>query len=100
MAHPATKNLSGVERLEARITSDKKSVLKNAADLSGRTLTDFVIHSAYEAAKRVIEEHQQLHLSVADRDVFIQALLNPSKPTDKLLKAVKNTKKMWFLNDR
>ena len=93
MAYPATKSSSGMERLEARITADKKSVLKNAADLSGRTLTDFVIHSAYEAAKQVIEEHQQLHLSVADRDVFIQALLNPPKPTDKLLKAVKKYKK-------
>ena len=93
MAHPATKSSSGIERLEARITSDKKSVLKNAADLSGRTLTDFVIHAAYEAAKRVIEEHQQLHLSVADRDIFIHALLNPPKPTDKLLKAAKKYKK-------
>src|SRR3990167_8287675 len=89
MAHQATNNSSGIERLEARITSDKKSVLKNAADLSGRTLTDFVIHSAYEAAKRVIEEHQQLHLSIADRKVFIQALLNPLQPTDNLLKAAK-----------
>jgi uncharacterized protein (DUF1778 family) len=93
MAHPAIKSTPEIERLEARITSDKKSVLKNAADLSGRTLTDFVIHSAYEAAKRVIEEYQQLHLSVADRDVFIQALLNPSKPTDKLIKAAKKYKK-------
>lgn len=93
MANPATKSSSGIERLEARITSDKKSLLKNAADLSGRTLTDFVIHSAYEAAKRVIEEHQQLHLSVVDRDVFVQALLNPPKPTDKLLKAAKKYKK-------
>ena len=93
MAQPAHKGSSVIERLEARITADKKHVLKNAADLSGRTLTDFVIHSAYEAAKRVIEEHQQLHLSVADRDVFIQALLNPIKPTDKLIKAAKKYKK-------
>ncbi len=93
MAHPATKSSFGIERLEARIASNKKSILKNAADLSGYTLTDFVIHSAYEAAKRVIEEHQQLHLSITDRDVFIQALLNPPKPTNKLLKAGKKYKK-------
>ena len=93
MTRLAMKDTHGIERLEARISTDKKSVLKNAADLSGRTLTDFVIHFAYEAAKRVIEEHQQLHLSVADRDVFIRALLNPSKPTDKLLKAAKKYKK-------
>lgn len=93
MAHPATKNTSDIERLEARISADKKSILKNAADLSGRTLTDFVINSAYEAAIRVIQEYQQLHLSVKDREVFVRALLNAPNPSDKLLKATKKYKK-------
>ncbi len=92
MAHPAVKN-SDIERFEARISADKKGLLKNAAELSGRTLTDFVINSAYEAAVRVIQEYQQLHLSVKDRDIFIQALLNPPSPSDKLLKAAKKYKK-------
>lgn len=93
MAHPAIKHISGTERLEARISPDKKTLLKNAAELSGRTLTDFVIDSAYEAAVRVIQEYQQLHLSLTDRDVFIQALLNPPNPSNNLLKAVKKYKK-------
>ncbi len=93
MSHPATKHTSTIERLEARITSDKKSILKNAADLSGRTLTDFVINSAYEAAIRVIQEHQQLHLTVKDQNIFVQALLQPKNPSDKLQKAVKKYKK-------
>jgi uncharacterized protein (DUF1778 family) len=92
MAHPA-QNTSEIERFEARISADKKSVLKNAAELSGRTLTDFVIQSAYEAAIRVIQEYQQLHLSIKDRDIFIQALLNPPSPSDKLVKAAKMYKK-------
>jgi len=93
MAHPATKDSSDIERLEARISADKKSILKNAADLSGRTLTDFVINSAYDAAIRVIQEYQQLHLSVKDREVFVHALLNAPSPSDKLLKAAKKYKK-------
>jgi uncharacterized protein (DUF1778 family) len=93
MAHPAIKNTAETERLEARISADKKIILKNAAILSGRTLTDFVIHSAYEAAIRVIQEYQQLHLSVKDREVFVKALLNPPNPSSKLLKAVKKYKK-------
>lgn len=91
MKQRAIKN--DIERLEARISSDKKSVLKNAADLSGRTLTDFVIHSAYEAAVRVIQEFQQLHLSVKDRDIFVKAILNPPTPNKKLLNAAKIYKK-------
>jgi len=81
------------ERLEARISSDKKKLLKNAAELSGRTLTDFVVHSAYEAAVRIIHEYQQLHLSVNDREIFIHALLNPPMPSANLLKAAKKYKK-------
>lgn len=91
-AQPAKKS-SDTERLEARIGADKKSILKSAAELSGRTLTDFVVNSAYEAAVRVIQEFQQLRLSVKDRDVFIQAILNPPNPSNKLLKAAQKYKK-------
>ena len=84
---------SEIDRLEARISTQKKGVLKNAAALTGRTLSEFVISAAYEAAIRLIREHQQLHLSETDRDVFMQALLNPPKPNKNLLKAVKLHKK-------
>lgn len=94
MSQPMPKqHPSDTERLEARISSDKKKLLKNAAELSGRTLTDFVVHSAYEAAVRVIQEYQQLHLSINDREIFIQALLHPPTPSVNLLKAVKKYKK-------
>lgn len=93
MMHQTVKKSVEIERLEARIYSDQKSVLKNAAELSGSTLTDFVIKAAYEAAIRVIQEHQQLHLSVKDREVFIFALLNTPDPSAKLLSAVKKYKK-------
>jgi uncharacterized protein (DUF1778 family) len=91
--HPAIKNPAEIERLEARISADKKIILKSAADLSGRTLTDFVINSAYEAAIRVIQEYQQLHLSVKDRETFVRILLNAPAPSDKLSKAAKEYKR-------
>lgn len=93
MGQPAIKHSQDLERLEARISADKKNLLRNAAELSGRTLTDFVINSAYEAAVRVIQEYQQLHLTAVDRDVFIQALLTPPKASNNLLKAVVQYKK-------
>ncbi len=93
MGQPAIKHSLDIERFEARMSADKKSLLKNAAELSGRTLTDFVIHSACEAAIRVIQEYQQLHLTAVDRDVFIQALLNPPKASNNLLRAVDQYKR-------
>lgn len=93
MASSKMKQKPEIERLEARISAKKKDFLKYAADLTGRSLTDFVVNSAYEAALRVIKEHEQLHLSLKDRDVFIQALLHPPAPSSALLRAAKKHKK-------
>ncbi|HEY9597523.1 MAG TPA: DUF1778 domain-containing protein [Cyanophyceae cyanobacterium] len=80
---PAT-NPKSVARLEARIAPEIKALWQKAADLEGRTLTDFVIASVQAAACRVIEQHQTLKLSVEDSEAFVNALLNPPKPNEAL----------------
>ena len=99
MALQAMRKKPETERLEARITSEKKMLLRHAADLSGRSLTDFIVSSAYENATRIIQEHEQLRLSFKDRDIFIQAVLNPPKPSKNILKAVKKYQKDVFSSD-
>lgn len=86
-------NQTHTERLEARISAEKKTFLKYAAELTGRSLTDFVVNAAYEAATRAIKQHEQVHLSLRDRELFIQALLNAPEPSKVLLSAVKKYKK-------
>ena len=41
-------------RLEARITPDALAVVRRAADLEGRSVSDFVVTAAREAARKVI----------------------------------------------
>lgn len=82
-AAPAGK----AERLEARITPEQKEILQHAAELEGRSLTDFVVSSAQEAARRVIHDHEILLLSSKDRQVFLDAILHPAAPNDKLRRA-------------
>ncbi|MGZ5778375.1 MAG: type II toxin-antitoxin system TacA family antitoxin [Croceibacterium sp.] len=74
-------------RLEARVTVDQKALLQQAATLSGRTLSDFVVASAQEAAARVIQEHETIRLSRAEQVAFVNALLKPRAPTARLRKA-------------
>lgn len=74
-------------RLEARITQETKALVQKAADLEGRTLTDFVVASVQAAAYRVIEHHQTLKLSIEDSEAFVDAILNPSKPNEALQSA-------------
>jgi uncharacterized protein (DUF1778 family) len=75
-AAPARK-----ERFEARISGEQKAIFKRAADLQGRSLTDFVIFSAQDAAARTIEQMEVIRLSAADSLAFAEALLNPREPS-------------------
>lgn len=75
------------ERLEARISADQKGLFQRAAELQGRTLTDFVVQSAHEAAVRTIEEMQAIRLAEADSRAFAEALLAPREPSPRLTAA-------------
>jgi uncharacterized protein (DUF1778 family) len=86
MRMPAMPKL---ERLEARVTREQKHLIEHAAELEGRSITDFVVASAQSAAKQVIQDHEILKLTARDREVFVQALLNPPRPTNKLRQAVR-----------
>jgi uncharacterized protein (DUF1778 family) len=82
------------ERLEARLSTELKKLFQEAANLHGITMTDFVIRSAQEAAKRVVQEREVMRLGELDRRVFVSALLNPPKPSSRLRSAVENYKKV------
>jgi uncharacterized protein (DUF1778 family) len=85
---------SKAERLEARISKEQKELFQRAADLQGRSLTDFVLSSVLDAAKRAIQEHEMMILSVQDREVFVEALLNPPELSCKLEAAAQRYKQI------
>lgn len=74
-------------RLEARMTTDQKALLQHAANLAGRTLSEFVVASAQEAAARVIQEHETARLSRKEQIAFVSALLDAPAPNARLRKA-------------
>ena len=74
-------------RLEARISTDLHALLKRAAELQGRTMTDFVIAAVQEAAHQAIEQAAVIRLSMADQECFAQALLSPPPPSPALKRA-------------
>ncbi|MEX5218340.1 MAG: DUF1778 domain-containing protein [Nitrospira sp.] len=76
-------------RFEARITEQQKALFQRAAELTGRSLTDFVVASAQETASRTLREHEALVLSARDREAFVAALLNAPAPVPRLRKAVR-----------
>jgi uncharacterized protein (DUF1778 family) len=92
MAKSVLKSARGrtrAQRLETRVTAEQKSLIEHAAALQGRTVTDFVLTSVQDAARRAIAEHQQLELSVRDSQAFVDALLNPKPINDRLRDTVR-----------
>ena len=71
----------------ARIALDALKVVKRAAEIQGRSVSDFVVAAAQEAAHRTIEEAQIIRLSVEDQHSFAEAILSPPEPTPALRRA-------------
>jgi uncharacterized protein (DUF1778 family) len=80
-------------RLEARIPASQKRLLERAASLRGTSLTDFVISSAQEAATKTIKDFEILTLCDEAREVFVNALLNPPEPNERLRAAAARYRK-------
>jgi uncharacterized protein (DUF1778 family) len=63
------------------------ATLKRAAELQGRSLTDFVVSAAHDAAQRAIEEQAILRLSAEDQQRFAEVLIQPPAPNAALNEA-------------
>jgi uncharacterized protein (DUF1778 family) len=77
------------ERLEARVSADQKDLFVRAAELQGRTLTDFVVATLHEAAVRTIEEMRAIRLNAEESRAFAEAMLNPREPSPRLRAAAR-----------
>lgn len=87
------QNRQKSERLEVRINTKQKRLYMKAAELRGVSLSSLVVAEMEKAAARIIREHEIIKLSQNDQTAFAQALLNPPKPSKKLIKAAKLQKK-------
>ena len=63
--------------------------MHRAAKLRGLTLTAYLLATAGEDAKRVVEDAEILRLAREDQIRFAEALINPPKPNRRLARAAK-----------
>lgn len=71
-------------RIVLKTTKALKDMLNTAASLTGQDMTSFVLASAEERAKAVLNEYQSLFLSRNEQVNFMHALKNPGKPNQNL----------------
>ncbi len=74
-------------RIEARVTPEILRTVKRAAELQGRSLSDFVVNAAAQAARQTIEDMNVVRLSADDQQRFVESLLNPSEPAPAMKRA-------------
>jgi uncharacterized protein (DUF1778 family) len=57
------ENTTRTARLEARISREALAVVRRAAEIQGRSVSDFVVAAAQEAAQKTITEVEVIRLS-------------------------------------
>ncbi len=87
------------ERLEARLSRKQKELIQHAADLAGRSLTDFILSASQEAANKVILEHEMITLTAQESKNFVNALMNPPAANLALQKAAKRYRDFFDQGD-
>ncbi|MEZ5904080.1 MAG: DUF1778 domain-containing protein [Geminicoccaceae bacterium] len=81
------RQITRSERIEARLTPEVLAMVRHAAAMEGRSLSDFVVTAAERAARQAIEEAQIVRLSAADQKLFVEALLDPPEPASAMKRA-------------
>lgn len=76
-------------RITARVSDAVRVTLEQAAELSGATVNQFVVQTAYQEAQRLIERESVIRLSQKDARKILILLDNPPRPNKRLKEAVK-----------
>ncbi len=88
----AASRFGKAERIEARVQPEQKSRIEYAASLRGTSVSEFIIQNADAAAMKTIQEFATWEMNIADRDLFVKALLNPPEPNERMRVAVQRYK--------
>ena len=81
-------------RVEARIAPDALEIIRRAAEIQGRSISDFMVAAAREAAQRTIADIEVLRLSRQAQEQFATLLLDPPAPSRALARAFERHRKL------
>jgi uncharacterized protein (DUF1778 family) len=71
-------------RLNLHTSPEAKALISRAAALMGTTVSGFMPQDAYEAARSIVADNDNLVLSQAALDAFVSACEDPSEPNEAL----------------
>jgi uncharacterized protein (DUF1778 family) len=71
-------------RLGVRATPEQEAVLRRAADVARKTLTDFILDSACKAAEQTLLDQRLFLVSGSQYQALMDLLERPEQPNDGL----------------
>jgi uncharacterized protein (DUF1778 family) len=86
-----TKN----QRVIAQIPVHIYQALSQAAELSGADIRQFIIQSAFEKARSLIEKERVIRLNEESATLFFEMIENPPAPNQRLRNAMKTYKQTF-----
>lgn len=88
------------DRIDFRISKEQKELFKYASELRGfKSLSEFIVFCISKESNQIISENEQVLKSIEDKKIFLEAILNPPTPTDKLKLAQSNYLKFKAENE-
>lgn len=84
MPASTTKRAPRRDTLNIRIKPDERGLIDRAAELTGKTRTDFVLEAARRAAVEALTERTLFVVDAEAYAAFVAALDRPPSPNDRL----------------
>lgn len=81
------------QRLDVRLPATAKDQIEKAAELQGRSVSDFVVAAALSHATQVIEQQMVLKLCLEDSMALAQAFVTEPEPNKKAIEAARRYRK-------
>jgi len=76
--------MATLTRIDIRVDDEKKNVIAKAAELSGLTITQYVLGLVWPDAERRVAENRRIRLSEKDWEAFTSRLDEPPRELPEL----------------
>jgi len=72
-------------RINLRTSPEAKALIERAASIMGSTVSSFMLQNAYEAARRIVADKDNLMLSQEAFEAFVASCEHPAEPGQALI---------------
>ena len=87
------------DRIDVRISKEQKEFVRYASELRGfKNLSEFVVYCINSEANKIVKENNLIVKTIEDKKIFLNAILNPPSPNEKLKRAQLNYQKFKETN--